>query len=1048
MKNKAQTSINKIFTLIILEIFLLSQMPFPVFSFPDGKSGSDTTITAPAAEIQVTHDSIKENSTDTYSRKVFRDSIAILTFNQVMLEIPEGAVTEPVTITIEELADTEELNPGMSNMTAGARGYRFKPDGMKFEKDITVTLPYDTDMIRTEEDYISLYTYFYNEDAGYWQRLERVGIDKEKGCVTSLTNHFTDLINSTLTLPESPTPLHFNSTSIKDIKAADPGAGINLIEPPQANNQGSANLRFPIEVPPGRNGLQAQAAVQYNSDGGNGWMGLGWDISFSGISIDTRWGVPRYSDDNETETYVLDGAQLAPLAHRGELVDREPDKEFHTRIEGEFRKIMRRGDNPNNYWWEVTDKNGTRFFYGGLPEQGMLANAVLAGGTIVEDTGIGTGEGGGGENGTVMGRQLYAKTIRYTGTVGNPGSYFVTFIRDRELGEGRRPDVSIDGRAGFKVVTADLLKKVEVAFDDTIIRSYEFVYETGAFEKTLLKAIVQYGEDGEEFHRHAFSYYDEVRNDSTYHAFSDAETWNLGSDNVNTSLLYYDVGSGIGLNRSTGENKHLYVGAGVGYCSTKNNTAGFKIGHSTNEAHGSLAFIDIDGDSLPDKLFNDNGTIYFQKQRLQESGQSTFDIAREVINLHEISKDNTTTTSAGAESYFLANIMANYSTSVTTGSNYFSDVNSDGLIDFVESSQVLFNHIEDGIPVFTPDSGDTPHPVVAGAADTDGIIQGLENLYEEMIDNNPLIDSVRVWTAPFSGTVTISAPVNLVPINTEEREKYTTADGVRVAIQKGSQELWQTDIDAEDYSVKIPHGVDSVQVSAGEKIYFRVQSVFDGSFDIVNWHPEITYINEETKLDANLMDIYSYDSNRDFVLAGRKGDITVPIGGNIAIEGVLDKTGITSDDIRLCVSKNDQTIIEEFISWNTETAIMINETFHVDAQDKIQVSLFIDSPVDLGHISWTSKLSYVSSDNPDIEVIDVQGNSLFTYIPLTNIDIYSNPVGTGAYTGVVMPLTGNITVSTGFTPFLQETMPPNVNGNIVFTIKKRRRIGKKVVHFD
>ncbi len=50
--------------------------------------------------------------------------------------------------------------------------------------------------------------------------------------------------------------------------------------------------------------MQPQLAVQYSSGGGNGWMGLGWDLSTQAVSIDTRWGVPRYDADLETETYT------------------------------------------------------------------------------------------------------------------------------------------------------------------------------------------------------------------------------------------------------------------------------------------------------------------------------------------------------------------------------------------------------------------------------------------------------------------------------------------------------------------------------------------------------------------------------------------------------------------------------------------------------------------------------------------------------------------------------------------------------------------------
>src|SRR5204863_4728788 len=112
---------------------------------------------------------------------------------------------------------------------------------------------------------------------------------------------------------------------------------------------------------------QPQIAVSYSSSGGEGWLGVGWDIPIQAVSIDTRWGVPRYDTGQldgtprETETYVLNGEELTPLANRGDLLPRthdpNPDKTFHTRVEGQFRKITRHGSDPTNYWWEVTDKN-------------------------------------------------------------------------------------------------------------------------------------------------------------------------------------------------------------------------------------------------------------------------------------------------------------------------------------------------------------------------------------------------------------------------------------------------------------------------------------------------------------------------------------------------------------------------------------------------------------------------------------------------------------------------------------------------------------------
>src|SRR6185436_3170462 len=97
--------------------------------------------------------------------------------------------------------------------------------------------------------------------------------------------------------------------------------------------------------------------------------------------------------------------------------------------------------------------------------------------------------------GSVPGRHLYLQKITYTGIGDTEGPFSVTFTRDRQLGEPRRPDVTIDARGGFKRVTADLLRRVEVRFNNTLVRKYELNYQTGAFGKTLLKSVSQFGED-------------------------------------------------------------------------------------------------------------------------------------------------------------------------------------------------------------------------------------------------------------------------------------------------------------------------------------------------------------------------------------------------------------------------------------------------------------------------------------------------------------------------------------------------------------------------
>ncbi|MCK5169052.1 MAG: hypothetical protein KAQ75_04155, partial [Bacteroidales bacterium] len=148
--------------------------------------------------------------------------------------------------------DVPALDAGMINVTSGFKGYRFLPHGSQFKENIFVELGYDTTKIPQGYTVHDIKTYFFDESTHHWVALPKDSLLLADNSISSVTNHFTDMINGIIKVPESPETQGYTPTSMKDVKAANPAAGINLIAPPTANSMGNANLSYPLNIPAGR----------------------------------------------------------------------------------------------------------------------------------------------------------------------------------------------------------------------------------------------------------------------------------------------------------------------------------------------------------------------------------------------------------------------------------------------------------------------------------------------------------------------------------------------------------------------------------------------------------------------------------------------------------------------------------------------------------------------------------------------------------------------------------------------------------------------------
>ena len=968
-------------------------------------------------------------------------------------------VSKNFSITGLRYEDLPVMSPEMVNVTAAFNGYKMLPHGNHFEcKPAKVHLKYDETKFPTGYTSKDIKTFYFDSELKKWIALDVDTLltnDKE---IVSNTTHFTDFINGIIKVPESPETGSFTPTSIKDIKAADPTAGVVSIAPPTPNNMGTLNTSFALKLPAGRAGMQPSLSVNYSSEGGNGWMGLGWDLSIPGVSLDTRWGAPRYDATNETEIYSMgggmltlkDGLEYTNPHRKAGLTRGAADKQFYPRIEGSYAKIIRKGSDPTNYWWEVTDKMGNKSFYGGYGNA-VVNNAVIKTnqGNIsywglyrTEDTNgnyvqykyhnapavipnqVGNG-----------GNEFYIKEIQYTlhKTETQPTNHYqIDFLRDNDPGQTalNRKDVQVSARNGVVQVTKDLLTRINVGLYQTTtnliepIRSYRFEYSehAGSFFKQQLNTISEYDASGDLFYSNKLDYEkngaDHVTPITNGNFIKASSPWGYTGDNSdkitadlvlpNSSGDFNENASILGSSTSVGFNIGGSLNAGLGFdVWSKLFTAGVNISGSRSKDNGLTMFQDINGDGLPDKIMRDGTQSSYRLNNGSSFGTTKLPIG----NLGSFSSTLSTSESAGVEvsAGFFGGYTRNFSDSITTV--YMADVNGDGLVDVVDDGTVKFNRVLAVAPTavsFVSDSAETPNPITAGKINQNLIDSIALKTLAQLDEENPLHDAVKIWKAPRSGTIDITsvAALNPTPMPAANNPDLLKFDGVKLSIQKNtsgfpssasslvgiSSQAGNSSVDliptVSGGNLILPASkiinVNNLAVDKDDRIYFRVQSRFEGSFDKVDWNPNIVYTGTEEE-DANGLKYFSSSAAEGFIMSS-EAPIRIPKDGTFtSLSGFPITLGQYSADLNFEIEKGTYDLVTgayvvnntfravyNHLSGAATTNINISDFFDgiiplagnlnsLTTSDIFKFKVLSDSNVDWKSINWFPVINYTAT---------------------------------------------------------------------------------------
>jgi|GEM_PF-3167751 len=537
-------------------------------------------------------------------------------YKGVVLEIPaysspNGSYIYIKTLKHDEFVEAPKDSPNLTDNNIAGYDISLNGDARnKFTNDIKISFKYDKKRIPKDANGNNVFAYYYDEDLNKWKPLKRKSL--ENGYICSVTDHFCQFFVGMMNVPTEPPQSKGINTNPINIQKVDPMAGINGLPEVAPNNEGSANVSYPIKLPEGINNMTPKVSISYSSEGKEGSCGYGWNLSTSAIVLNTKDGIPKYDGSDEL---LLDGMKLVKTG----------SSTYRFKNEGAFSKVEKSGD-----YFIVHQTNGSKLYYGESDLSRLynpnnntkifawyLTRVVDKFGNeikyqyeeAVEDT---------------KRVNIYLSKILY----GYNDVYTVSF----EWAD--RNDIRTNYRAGFQILNNEILDKITVKYKNIILMTNDLIHETDGYNKSVLKSI-QEVVDGQIINEQEYEYDKGVIENISYDnpiEMLDNYAWGHINDkfsiNQNDQLTYRALidmnGDGLSDRVSCVYNGDygLYVGLnnGNGFNAPTewldNNAWGhvndkFPINQDNEFTYRTL--IDMNGDGLPDRvscMYNSDYGLY------------------------------------------------------------------------------------------------------------------------------------------------------------------------------------------------------------------------------------------------------------------------------------------------------------------------------------------------------------------------------------------------------------------------------------------------------
>jgi len=364
------------------------------------------------------------------------------------------------------------------------------------------------------------------------------------------------------------------------------------------SESGSANYQIPIAVPPGTSGMQPSLSLSYNSNSGNGVLGMGWTLG--GLSVITRCPATKIQDGfidgidfDANDRFCIDGQRL--IAVNGSYGSN--GTEYRTEQDGLTKVISYGSQASGPDYFIAQTKSGQILEYGNSTDSRIEAQGKtdvhLWAVNKISDT---------------VSNYL---TVTYNENT-TDGSYTPTTIDytgndDTSLTPNAKVEFEYEARAdettgyfaGSQVKTTQRLKHIKTYVDSALVRDYQLIYDNlGAVNRSRLTQVQECDATEACYSATTFDWhtdsdvpvtFSKTRSVSPYKAWKSATTGDFNGDGHDDYMIN-TVTSGAGW--------YVYLSDGAGsFTKVPDSFTPYYQWHSATPG-------DFNGDGLTDMMIN------------------------------------------------------------------------------------------------------------------------------------------------------------------------------------------------------------------------------------------------------------------------------------------------------------------------------------------------------------------------------------------------------------------------------------------------------------